>query len=340
MSERPARPSRPSGSGRPGGRSGSGRPGGGSGGRPGGRSGGRSGGGRPGDRSGGRDRDERGPRAPRTEAERRAAEVKARRAPRTPRDPAEEAARIEARTVEEWIDEGSVRSEAEAATARAVRDDERTADAADRVDPDVAHEVVDAVGERRADRLMERLAAAASALDRDRYDEARRLVTPLVRELPGVAAVHEVSGLTNYRLGRWKQAVTSLEAALALRSDVTLLPVLADSYRALRRWSDVDRVWTRVKAASPTHEVMSEARIVVAGSLADRGEIKQAIALLEDAGAAPKRVRDHHLRQWYALGDLYDRAGDTVAATRWFRAVAQRDPDFVDVSDRLRALGR
>lgn len=265
--------------------------------------------------------------------------MKARRAPRTPRDPAEEAARIEARTVEEWIDEGSVRAEAEAATVRAASG-ERRRDVAERVDPEVASEMVDAVGDRRADRLMERLAAAASALDRERYDEARRLVTPLVRELPGVAAVHEVAGLTNYRLGRWKQAVASLEAALALRADVTLLPVLADAYRALRRWADVDRVWRQLKAASPTHETMSEGRIVVAGSLADRGEIKPAIELLLDGSAAPKRVRDHHLRQWYALADLYDRAGDTVAASRWFRAVAQRDPHFVDVADRLRALGR
>jgi tetratricopeptide (TPR) repeat protein len=287
-----------------------------------------------------RGRDTRGQGPPRTEAERRAAEVKARRAPRAPRDPADEEAKIQARTVEEWIDEGSIRSEAEAATGRAVHGRDGARDAADRVDPEVASELIDAVGDRRAERLLERLSAAAAALDRDRYDEARRLVTPLVRELPGVAAVHEVAGLTNYRLGRWKQAVSELEAALALRTDVTLLPVLADSYRALRRWHDVDRVWKQVKVASPTHEVMSEARIVVAGSLADRGEIKQAIALLEDSGATPKRIRDHHLRQWYALADLYDRAGDTVSANRWFRAVAQRDPQFVDVADRLRALGR
>jgi tetratricopeptide (TPR) repeat protein len=319
----------------------------------------RSGGGRPPSRGGGRndrgrnergrtDRDGRGrgPVQPRTEAERRAAEVKARRAPRVPRDPADEAARIEARTVEEWIDEGSIRSEAEAATGRAVQGGSRgtsresSSEALDRVDPEVASELVDAVGDRRAERLLERLSDAASALDRDRLDEARRLVTPLVRELPGVAAVHEVAGLVNYRLGRWKQAVSEIEAALALRTDVTLLPVLADSYRALRRWHDVDRVWKQVKAASPPHEVMTEARIVVAGSLADRGEIKEAISLLEDAGGAPKRVRDHHLRQWYALADLYDRAGDTVSAGRWFRAVAQRDPQFVDVTDRLRALGR
>ena len=85
---------------------------------------------------------------------------------------------------------------------------------------------------------------------------------------------------------------------------------------------------------------MAEARIVVAGSLADRGELKQAIELMQAAAKPPKRVRDHHLRQWYVLADLYDRAGDTVTAARWFREIAARDVAFADVRDRLRALGR
>jgi predicted Zn-dependent protease len=155
-----------------------------------------------------------------------------------------------------------------------------------------------------------------------------------------VAAVHEVSGLANYRLGKWKQAAQSLELARQLHPDPSLLPVLADCYRAQRRWMDVDSVWRDVRTASPAHEVMAEARIVVAGSLADRGDVKAAIALLEPATKPPKRVREHHLRQWYVLGDLYDRAGDTVSAARWFREVAARDAAFADVRDRLRALGR
>jgi hypothetical protein len=46
------------------------------------------------------------------------------------------------------------------------------------------------------------------------------------------------------------------------------------------------------------------------------------------------------LRQWYVLGDLYDRVGDPINARRWFAAVAERDGEFADVSSRLRALGR
>lgn len=155
-----------------------------------------------------------------------------------------------------------------------------------------------------------------------------------------MAAVHEVSGLANYRLGRWQQAAKALETAQSLRATPETLPVLADCYRALKRYDDVDKMWLKVREESPSHQVMIEARIVTAGALADRGDLKQAIELMEQAGKAPKRVREHHLRQWYVLADLHDRAGNTVAATRWFTAIAQHDPGFVDVTDRLRALGR
>ncbi len=219
----------------------------------------------------------------------------------------------------------------------ACRDHDRPAP---EVDPEVVAEIHAALDPQRAARLAERLASASAALDRERFDEARRMVAPLVRELPQVAAVHEVSGLASYRTGRWRQAAQSLEMARQLRPDPTLLPVLADCYRALKRWDDVDTVWRDVKAASPQHDVMAEARIVVAGAYADRGDLAAAIALMEPAQQPPKRVRMHHLRQWYVLADFYDRAGDTVSATRWFQQIAAREPHFADVRDRLRSLGR
>lgn len=278
--------------------------------------------------------------------------MKRRRGPRPPRDPAadaeREAERIASREIEQWIDEGSagdaLRDEALAATDRALAPTDgartRRREHGARLDPEVGAEIHAAVGDRRAERLLDRLGQAADALDRERFEEARRIAAPVVKELPGVAAAHEVAGLAEYRLGRWKQALTHLEAARALREDVSLLPVLADANRALRRWAEVDEIWDQIRAASPPHDVMAEARIVVAGSLADRGRLADAIRLLEAASTPPKRVRDHHLRTWYALADLHDRAGDPIKATQWFRVVAQHDRDFVDVSARLRALGR
>lgn len=265
--------------------------------------------------------------------------MRATRGPRrTPRTPEGDREKIESRTTEQWIDEGSVRYEAAAATRRAAGGSATRRDP--EVDPAVAAEIHGALPSERARRFTERLASASAALDRERFEEARRMITPLARELPQVAAVHEVAGLACYRLGRWREAAASLELARQLHPDPTLLPVLADCYRGLRAWDDVDRVWELIKSASPPHHVMAEGRIVAAGALADRGDLAGAIKLMSSAAQTPKRVREHHLRQWYVLADLYDRAGDTIRATRWFREVASNDPDFADVRGRLAALGR
>ncbi len=284
----------------------------------------------------------RPPARPPTAAERRAAEVNARRGPRSERTEAEERARIDGRTVEQWIDEGDLRAEAAQATSRARARPEPRRDAAPAgLDPEVAAEIGAAARDpRRAAVLRERLAHAQNALDRERFPEARRLASALVKELPGVAAVHEVLGLTAYRTARWKQAVTELEAALALRHNPELLPVLADSYRALRRYDEVERIWAEVRALSPAPDILAEARIVAAGAQADQGDLRGALRTMSKATAVPKKVRDHHLRQWYVLGDLHDRAGDPLEAARWFELIARNDRDFVDVVDRLRALGR
>ena len=116
--------------------------------------------------------------------------------------------------------------------------------------------------------------------------------------------------------------------------------MLADSYRALRRYTEVEELWRELREASPSAELVAEGRIVSAGALADRGDLRAAIARLEPAERAVARIRLHHLRLWYALADLYDRAGDSPRARSLFMRVASADPDFADVRDRLGALGR
>ena len=86
-------------------------------------------------------------------------------------------------------------------------------------------------------------------------------------------------------------------------------------------------------------EAVYAVREEMAGSLADRGELPKAIALLAKGVKVPSRPQDHHLRRMYALADLYERAGDLSRARSLFRDVATIDPDFVDVVDRVRALG-
>ncbi len=167
------------------------------------------------------------------------------------------------------------------------------------------------------------------------------MVAPLVRELPQVAAVHEVNGLATYRTGRWRQAAQSLELARQLKPDPTLLPVLADCYRALKRWDDVDTVWRDVKAASPPHDVMAEARIVVASSYADRGDLRRGD---RTDGASAAGRPSGSARTTFASGTCWP-TSTTAPATRCRRHVGSSrshpvNRTFADVRDRLRALGR
>ena len=196
-----------------------------------------------------------------------------------------------------------------------------------------------ALGAARGKRANERLRDAAHAFERERYEEARTLLRPIAEQAPGAVAVRELLGLTYYRLGRWKDAVRELEAFRELTHSTEQHPVLADAYRGLRRHREVEALWDELREASPAADLVAEGRIVMAGSLADRGDLRDAVALLERAQATVKRPKVHHLRQAYALADLYERAGDVARARELFRWVGDHEPDFADALDRARALG-
>lgn len=244
------------------------------------------------------------------------------------------------------MDEGSVREEATRAARRATSSggDGEPSPARRRRSVEVAPEVLDdlheQVGSTRSARYQERLSAAADALDRGRFGDARRMVQPVLRDLPDVAFAHELAGLASYRLGQWRRAASELERARELDRSIRHHAVLADCYRAMRRYHEVDELWKELKDASPEPALMAEGRIVAAGSLADRGDLAGALKLMQRAMDLPKKPREHHLRQWYVIGDLFDRSGDVVKARRWFGVVAEVDRDFADVVDRLKALGR
>jgi tetratricopeptide (TPR) repeat protein len=166
------------------------------------------------------------------------------------------------------------------------------------------------------------------------------MVQPVLRDLPNISLAHEIAGLSWYGVGQWRKAAAELELARQLSAGVRLHAVLADCYRAMRRFDTVAELWRELRAASPAPALMAEGRIVAAGALADQGDLRSAIALFDRQREMPRTVREHHLRQWYALADLLDRSGDVVEARRFFARVAGVDPGFVDVRERLAALGR
>jgi len=273
-------------------------------------------------------------------------------------------------SAEEWVDEGEVRSSAPSAVRRgrqphrsgggstggskgrsskgrassppapSVQDEvaQLKAGSADpTVDPLVS--LTKAVGAVRAARLDNRLSEATDDFLEERFDEASKVLRPIVKEAPSVPLGRELLGLTYYRLGRWKAAIVELEAFRLLTGSADQNAVLADCYRAMRRWKDVDRLWNELREASPSAAVVTEGRIVAAGALADQGRLPAAIDLLSQGWRIPKRAQEHHLRRAYALADTYERAGDVPKARELFAWVAATDRDFSDASRRRRALG-
>jgi predicted Zn-dependent protease len=201
----------------------------------------------------------------------------------------------------------------------------------------VLDELTSATGQLRGQKLAERLGEATNAYEHERYQDARRILTPLVKAVPGAGAARELNGLTLYRLGRWRDALKELEGARALTGSSDQDPVIMDCLRALRRYREVAERWDDLRQASPSAEVVAEGRIVMAGALADQGKLREAMTLL-DRSRTVRKPKEHHLRQWYALADLYERAGDIPRARDMFNRIASIDRDAFDTRHRLKAL--
>lgn len=204
----------------------------------------------------------------------------------------------------------------------------------------VVEEFESALGTRIAARGLKRYEAALAEFEAHHYDEARRMLTPMAREYSDVAAVHEMHGLCLYRCGEWKKASVALERALVLNPGwIFNHAVLADCHRALGNHDRVEELWLEVAQVSPAPEIVAEARIVRAGSLADRGDLEGALTLMAKSSNDVARPLEHHLRQWYVVADLHDRNGNIIEARHFFERIARHDQQFADVIERLSTLG-
>lgn len=204
---------------------------------------------------------------------------------------------------------------------------------------DVADVSFGDVGPDTANKARSRLFDAAGAFERERFGDARRMLEAVNRLAPDVPEVLELMGLCAYRMHQWRKAIVELRRFADLTGSVEQHPVIADCHRALRQWSEVESVWLELGAASPPAEILEEGRIVVAGAKADQGRLQDAIRILEKASSTPpKKPKVHHLRRWYALADLYERAGMLGPARRLFTTIAQADPGFGDARKRARSL--
>lgn len=241
---------------------------------------------------------------------------------------------------DEWVDEGPVRLPTEGTRrgGRSSTGSRPSPPKASRSETALVGPGVDDLSAQRRKRIETQLNEAAEDFAGERFDEARKILKRLVEQLPQVPEIVELYGLTLYRLARWQAAADQLERLRELTGDCEQNPVLADCYRALGDHEAVDRLWNELRESAVDGEVMVEGRLVAAGSLADQGDLHGALRLLQQGPVRPRRPRDHTLRLWYAIGDLYERLGDLQRAREQFRMIVQREPGFVDAEERLEAL--
>jgi tetratricopeptide (TPR) repeat protein len=210
--------------------------------------------------------------------------------------------------------------------------------------PDVANELASAAGadwNHLRPRISERMAAGIGAYQRERYRDAARILRTVVDAVPNAPSPLELLGLCQYHQGNWKAALPNLERFATLTGSVDQHPVRMDCHRALGRPKRVEALFDELRAGSPDAEVLSEGRLVLAGTRADLGDLDGAVRLLVDAGAGRlvRNPSERHLRQWYVLADLMERSGDLARARELFLRVAAADPEAYDVAARLDALG-
>jgi tetratricopeptide (TPR) repeat protein len=210
--------------------------------------------------------------------------------------------------------------------------------------PDIANELASAAGpdwNHLRERMTERMAAGIGAYERERYRDASRILKTVVDAIPSSPSARELLALSQYHQGYWKAALPNLEAFASLTGSVDQHPVRMDCHRALGRPKRVEALFTELRQGSPEAEVLTEGRLVLAGTRADAGDLAGAVALLVESGAGRlvRNPAERHLRQWYVLGDLMERSGDIPKARELFLRISTVDPDAYDVAQRLESLG-
>lgn len=246
---------------------------------------------------------------------------------------------------DEFVPETFVRvDDRRGATGRPAAPAHRPVREPDELPADIAQELATAAGPDwnfLRVRISERMAAGIGAYERERYRDAARILRTVVEAVPNAPTPRVLLGLCQYHQGNWKAALPNLEMFATLTGSVDQHPVRMDCHRALGRPKRVEALFDELRKGSPDAEVLTEGRIVLAGTRADLGDLDGAVALLTDAGAGRlvRNPSERHVRQWYVLADLMERSGDLARARELFLRVQAADPEAYDVVDRLDSLG-
>jgi tetratricopeptide (TPR) repeat protein len=205
---------------------------------------------------------------------------------------------------------------------------------------EITHELRTTARPGKGDILVKVFADAVAAYTAGDLEEALRLGEQAKHIALRSIAAREFLGLTYYAAGRWNEAAKELGAFRRISGSTEQNPVIADTYRAMKKPERALELIDEIDRAKVDDAVFYEGQIVGAGALADMDRVDDAIARLERLELRPEVAEEHHLRVWYVLGDLLSRRGRFTQAREWFEAVAAADPDATDAPERAAQLAR
>lgn len=205
---------------------------------------------------------------------------------------------------------------------------------------EITHELRTTARPGKGDILVKVFADAVAAYTAGDLEEALRLGEQAKHIALRSTAAREFLGLAYYAAGRWNEAARELGAFRRISGSTEQNPVIADTYRAMKKPERALELVDEIDRAKVDDAVFYEGQIVGAGALADMDRVDEAIARLEQLELRPDVAEEHHLRVWYVLGDLLARRGRFTQAREWFEAVAAADPEATDAPERVARLAR
>lgn len=205
--------------------------------------------------------------------------------------------------------------------------------------PSAVYRDIKAASGGELDRVAKAYADAGEALATGDRARALDLLQEAKRRAPRSWAVREALGIALYLDERFRDAARELGAYRRMSGRQDQNHLLADCARANGQLDKAEELVTEMMAAEVPGDRVAEGLLVIAGARADRGEHDAALAALHRIDLEPRTVEPYHLRLWHLAADISAQQGDTDAEAGYLEAIATVEPDFLDVAERLEALG-
>ena len=192
----------------------------------------------------------------------------------------------------------------------------------------------------RAEQAISRMERAAQLLERGDARGALAEAEKAKAFAPRSSSVREIVGLSLYRLERYREALTEMQAYRRMSGRADQNHIIADCLRAVGR---PDRAVPLAEEALGSRGVpiaaKTESVVVAASALADQGRFDQALGLLRRIRTRDDVAGPEVLRVWYVTADILERQGRKQDAAREFRKIMRHDAGAYDVAERIERLG-